>query len=57
MIKDINTKPDIHDLNFHCESCNVDYNSKDDYRQHLRAVHFMALKRIILQQNTKYHCL
>ncbi|EPB83596.1 hypothetical protein HMPREF1544_09639 [Mucor circinelloides 1006PhL] len=45
-IKDIDTEPDIHDPNFHCKSCNIDYNSRRKYRHHLKYVHFMALKTI-----------
>ncbi|KAL9555550.1 hypothetical protein PS6_002794 [Mucor atramentarius] len=45
-IKDINTGPDVHDPNFHCKSCKVDYNGRKQYRCHLRHVHFMVLKPI-----------
>ncbi|KAL9555018.1 hypothetical protein PS6_003106 [Mucor atramentarius] len=45
-IKDIDTEPDIHDPNFHCKSCNIDYKSRRKYRHHLKYVHFMALKTI-----------
>ncbi|KAL7313452.1 hypothetical protein PS15m_012346 [Mucor circinelloides] len=45
-IKDINTEPDIHDLNFFCKSCEVKYNDRDEYRQHLKSAHYMVLKRI-----------
>ena len=54
-IKDINTEPDVHDPNFHCKSCKVEYNSIKGYRQHLKVAHFMVLKAIALHripQNT-----
>ncbi|EPB83832.1 hypothetical protein HMPREF1544_09406 [Mucor circinelloides 1006PhL] len=43
-IKDINTGPDVHDPNFHCKPCKVDYIGRNQYRQHLRATHYMVLK-------------
>ncbi|EPB84412.1 hypothetical protein HMPREF1544_08849 [Mucor circinelloides 1006PhL] len=46
MIKDINTEPNIHDPNFHCKSCKVKYAGRNEYRGHLRIVHFMILKTI-----------
>ncbi|EPB83608.1 hypothetical protein HMPREF1544_09651 [Mucor circinelloides 1006PhL] len=49
-IKDIDTEPDIHDPNFHCKSCNINYNSRRKYRHHLKYVHFMALKTILPHQ-------
>ncbi|KAL9555006.1 hypothetical protein PS6_003094 [Mucor atramentarius] len=45
-IKDINTEPDIHDPNFYCKSCKVDYNDRKGYRQHLKSAHYMVLKPI-----------
>ncbi|EPB83839.1 hypothetical protein HMPREF1544_09413 [Mucor circinelloides 1006PhL] len=44
MIKDINTGPDVHDPNFHCKPCKVDYNDRRGYRQHLKYTHYMVLK-------------
>ncbi|KAL9543067.1 hypothetical protein PS6_009481 [Mucor atramentarius] len=46
IIKDTSTEPDIHDPNFHCQSCNLDYKDGNRYRSHLRNVHFMILKTI-----------
>lgn len=43
-MKDINIEPNIHDHNFHCKSCKVDYSGRDAYKRHLRFVHFMVLK-------------
>ncbi|EPB86129.1 hypothetical protein HMPREF1544_07117 [Mucor circinelloides 1006PhL] len=45
-IKDINIEPDIHDPNFYCKSCEVDYSSRNSYRNHLRFAHYMVLKAI-----------
>ncbi|KAL7313230.1 hypothetical protein PS15m_012342 [Mucor circinelloides] len=46
MVKNVNTEPDIHDPNFYCKPCKVDYKSKKDYRHHLKHTHCMALKVI-----------
>ncbi|EPB85310.1 hypothetical protein HMPREF1544_07924 [Mucor circinelloides 1006PhL] len=54
-IKDVNTEPNIHDPNFYCKSCKVDYNGRSQYRQHLKAAHYMVLKPIpkhIILQST-----
>ncbi|EPB82208.1 hypothetical protein HMPREF1544_11052 [Mucor circinelloides 1006PhL] len=46
MVKNINTEPDIHDPNFYCKPCKVDYKSRNDYRSHLKRTHCMTLKVI-----------
>ncbi|EPB83831.1 hypothetical protein HMPREF1544_09405 [Mucor circinelloides 1006PhL] len=54
-VKDINTEPDIHDPNFYCKSCKVNYNDRKGYRKHLKAAHYMVLKPIYsrkIWQNT-----
>ncbi|KAL9538932.1 hypothetical protein MBANPS3_010570, partial [Mucor bainieri] len=39
-------EPDIHNPNFYCKSCESRYKDMYAYRQHLRFVHYMVLKRI-----------
>ncbi|EPB83671.1 hypothetical protein HMPREF1544_09587 [Mucor circinelloides 1006PhL] len=46
MIKDINTESDIYDTKYYYKSCKIGYTSRNTYRKHLKAVHFMALKTI-----------
>ncbi|KAL0138437.1 hypothetical protein V8B55DRAFT_1576602 [Mucor lusitanicus] len=46
IIKDVNVEPDIHDPNFYCKSCEQGYINRHLFRDHLRATHFLALKKL-----------
>ncbi|KAL9536741.1 hypothetical protein MBANPS3_012401 [Mucor bainieri] len=52
-IKHFNTEPTVHDPNFYCRSCERSYKNTKAYRQHLRIVHFMALKPLPLWKATR----
>ncbi|GAN01960.1 hypothetical protein MAM1_0014d01397 [Mucor ambiguus] len=45
-IKNMDTDPDVHNLNCYCKSCDTDYKNTGAYRGHLRNVHYMVLKPI-----------
>ncbi|KAL9547872.1 hypothetical protein PS6_006901 [Mucor atramentarius] len=51
--KDINTEPDVHNPNFYCRPCKVNYKDRKIYRNHLRIVHFMVLKTILKSKSPR----
>ncbi|KAL9538801.1 hypothetical protein PS6_011452, partial [Mucor atramentarius] len=51
--KDINTEPDVHNPNFYCRSCKVNYKGRRKYRNHLRHGHFMVLKTFLRSKSPR----
>ncbi|KAL0143420.1 hypothetical protein V8B55DRAFT_1594304 [Mucor lusitanicus] len=46
-VKNLDKEPDLYDPDFYCKSCEKGYSNTFAYRQHLRAAHFMVLKRLL----------
>ncbi|OAD08007.1 C2H2-type zinc finger transcription factor [Mucor lusitanicus CBS 277.49] len=47
IVKNLDKEPDLYDPDFYCKSCEKGYSNTFAYRQHLRAAHFMVLKRLL----------
>ncbi|KAL0135510.1 C2H2-type zinc finger transcription factor [Mucor lusitanicus] len=53
MAKNLDKEPDLYNPDFYCKSCEKGYSDRHTYRNHLRAVHFMVLKRLQIRMTQK----
>ncbi|OAD06796.1 C2H2-type zinc finger transcription factor [Mucor lusitanicus CBS 277.49] len=53
MVKNLDKEPDLYSPDFYCKSCEKGYSDRHTYRNHLRVVHFMVLKRFQIRMTQK----